>query len=58
VSEVEQLTGISRTTLWCLRRQGKFPQPLQLTPRLVAWPTDDVEAWMTSRPAATLDAAK
>ena len=30
--EVHHLTGLSRSTIWRLRRAGKFPMPIQATP--------------------------
>jgi prophage regulatory protein len=50
--EVLQLTGYSETTLWRREREGKFPRRRRLGGNLVAWRSDEVEAWMESLPLA------
>jgi prophage regulatory protein len=49
-SEVEQLTNLSRTTLWRLERQGRFPQRLRLSGNRVGWRSDEVLAWIEALP--------
>ena len=50
--EVAERTGLSRTTVWRLERQGQFPARIQLSPRAVGWPAEEVEEWLKSRPQA------
>ena len=55
MSAVMAATGLSRTTLWRLRRTGEFPAPVRLGgdgSRAVGWLRNDIEAWIISRPAA------
>lgn len=47
--EVEGLTGLSRTTLYYLIQQGRFPRPVPLAGRTVAWPESAVRAWIEER---------
>ncbi|MBR2656318.1 MAG: AlpA family phage regulatory protein [Loktanella sp.] len=47
--EVEEITGLSRATIYRHVRSGGFPPPIQLTERLVGWLAADVEAWLVSR---------
>ncbi len=47
--EVEARTGLSRSTLYDWMKRGKFPQPVKLGERLVAWRESDVTAWLESR---------
>jgi prophage regulatory protein len=47
--EVEALTGLRRSTIYDQIKQGKFPRPVHLGPRSVAWSTDDVHDWISSR---------
>jgi predicted DNA-binding transcriptional regulator AlpA len=50
---VKPLIGnLSRTTVWTLRRAGKFPQPVQISNTRVAWRRSEILAWMAARPAA------
>lgn len=47
--EVEARTGLSRSTIYQWMKDGKFPQPVALGTRLVAWRASDVNAWLESR---------
>jgi prophage regulatory protein len=49
---VLELTGLSTTTIYDLMREGKFPRPIKLTGRAVAWPESAIATWLQSRPAA------
>jgi len=42
---VRALTGVSRTTIWRLRKAGDFPRPVEVSPGRVAWREDDIAAW-------------
>lgn len=55
--EVEELTGLSRTTIWRLERAGDFPPRRQLSANVVAWVGEEVEEWIEARPVADLDPA-
>ncbi|WP_171230683.1 AlpA family transcriptional regulator [Ruegeria sp. HKCCA4008] len=50
--EVETLTGLSRSTIYEWINSGRFPKPLQLGPRTVAWREADILEWIESRPVA------
>ena len=53
--EVCARTGLSRTTLWRLERQGQFPTRRVLTANTVGWLAAEVEEWIvtrSSRPSA------
>jgi predicted DNA-binding transcriptional regulator AlpA len=54
VDEVQEITGLSRTTLWRLERGGRFPGRVQLSERRVAYPAPAVQAWLDSRPVGVL----
>lgn len=45
-------TGLSRARLYALIKEGKFPVPLRLGARAVGWRSDEVAAWIDSRPRA------
>ena len=47
--EVEARTGLSRSTIYDWMRTGKFPRPVALGARLVAWREADVQAWLEAR---------
>lgn len=50
--EVENRTGMARSTIYGLIRAGRFPAPVRLTENTVAWPEREVEAWIAERIAA------
>ncbi|MBF9059046.1 AlpA family phage regulatory protein [Rhodobacterales bacterium HKCCSP123] len=47
--EVEDLTGLRRSTLYDWMKRGEFPQPVKLGARIVAWRESDVIGWLESR---------
>lgn len=55
--EVEKLTGLSRSTLYEQMAKGRFPRPVRLTQRAVAWRAEDVAEWLASRPTADAETA-
>ena len=50
--EVESLTSLKKTSLYAMAREGKFPKPVRLGRRAVAWPLGAVQAWIEARIAA------
>jgi predicted DNA-binding transcriptional regulator AlpA len=49
VNDVCRLLRISKPTLWRLRRANAFPEPTELTYRVIAWRRSEVEAWLRAR---------
>ncbi len=49
MSELVKIIGVSKCTLWRWRQAGVFPNPVHLGPRLVAWKSCEVDAWMKAR---------
>jgi prophage regulatory protein len=47
--EVEELTGLSRSTIYDWIRTGQFPRPVSLGPRTVRWSEREVERWISDR---------
>src|SRR5690606_27544961 len=45
ISEVCELIGVSRTTIYRWMTEGEFPQPVRLSKYAVRWRIDDVESW-------------
>lgn len=45
-SDVCRLLRISKPTLWRLRRTRGFPEPTEVTGRLIAWRRSEVEEWL------------
>ena len=53
MAAVMQVTGLARSTIYKLIAADKFPPPVQLTGRAVAWRRADLEQWSADRPAVT-----
>ncbi|MBA1181271.1 AlpA family phage regulatory protein [Pseudomonas psychrotolerans] len=45
-NQVIALLGIARCTLWRWVRDERFPAPLNLGPRRIAWREAEVNAWI------------
>lgn len=39
---------VSRSTWWAGVREGRFPQPVKLGPRITAWKREDINALVAS----------
>jgi prophage regulatory protein len=48
--KVVELTGLHRVTLWRWCRTGRFPSPVQIGEKAVAWRAAEVLAWIAARP--------
>lgn len=46
---VQELTGLSRSTLYDMMAKGQFPAPVKLGTRAVGWREADLNAWLESR---------
>lgn len=46
---VLEASGMPRSTMRALVKQGGFPPPVRITPRISAWPSILVEAWQRQR---------
>lgn len=51
------MTGLTRSALYQLMREGTFPRPVKLTERSVAWIESEVRAWIEARIRAAREAA-
>ena len=59
VREIQELTTLSRTTIWKLEREGKFPRGFSppALPAAKVWLESDVLRWMQAQmPNAQRDA--
>ena len=50
---VMRMTGLGRSTIYRLIADQKFPCPVRLGPRAVAWRRSDLDRWSDARPAVT-----
>ncbi|MCC6198541.1 MAG: AlpA family transcriptional regulator [Burkholderiales bacterium] len=47
--QVQQRTGLSRSTLYQYIKDGDFPKPVQLGLRAVGWLESDISDWIAKR---------
>jgi prophage regulatory protein len=47
--EVRQRTGLSRSTIWRMERNGSFPKRVKVSVNVVAWREDEVAAWIATK---------
>ena len=50
--EVEEITGLGRSSIYKYMQEGKFPQRVLVGPNAVRWKASDIAAWLESRPTA------
>ena len=49
---VKARTCLSRSTIYAYMREGRFPAPVAITERCVAWIEAEIDAWIADRIAA------
>lgn len=49
ISEVEEITGMCRSSIYNRRREGDFVEPVQVGPRSVRYVETEIRGWMASR---------
>jgi len=47
--QVEQITGLSSSSIYAMMAMGDFPRQKKIGRRAVAWLKEDIEAWVLSR---------
>jgi prophage regulatory protein len=45
---VVELTTLSKSTIYKMVKDGKFPKPVQLGERATGWRVSDVDAWLNN----------
>ncbi len=48
--DVQDITGLSRSTIYRHVNAGTFPAPIQLTERLIGWRNSTISEWVAARP--------
>ncbi len=49
--DVKAETGLGKTSIYHLIREGEFPKPVKISSRAVAWREGAIEAWKADRQA-------
>jgi prophage regulatory protein len=50
INAVAARLGLSRSHVWRMVKEGRFPKPRRLSTRAVAWLESEVSAWIGARP--------
>lgn len=50
--EVEEITGLSRTTIYRMMSEGTFPRPRRVGAKAVRWPESAITEWLNNRATA------
>lgn len=56
-SAVEQITGLRRSSIYKFIDEGRFPKPIRIGPRAVAWLESDIAAWQQEQIKASRGSA-
>ena len=46
---VEALTGVKKSTIYAMAKDGRFPKCIRITRRIAAWPESAVLQWVQDR---------
>jgi len=49
LKQVLSRTGMSRSTLYAYVREGRFPPPVSISARCVAWVEGEIDRWISER---------
>ena len=49
LKNVTEVTSMSRSTIYRLMEQGKFPKPVKLSQRIVGFLEQDIDQWILDR---------
>jgi prophage regulatory protein len=52
LEQVKARTGLSRSTVYAYMRDGRFPSPVTISDRYVAWVENEIDAWIAERIAS------
>lgn len=57
-TELANLLGISKVTLWRMENRGELPARIRISRRAVGWKESDIEEWLDNRPSIKEDSLK
>ena len=58
LKEVVAETTLCKASIYRLRQEGRFPNPVRLIGRSVAWRREDVERWLNGLPVQPPEAPR
>jgi prophage regulatory protein len=52
LQDLEQIIGLSKSTIYSMIDLGEFPRQIKLSERAVGWCSVEIQAWIDERKAA------
>jgi len=49
ITDVMEMTGIAKSTIWLWVKEDKFPKPIKLSPRITVWDQLEIEEWILEK---------
>lgn len=49
LTQVKEMTGLSRSTIYSKIKNNEFPKQINLGPRIVGWLEEEIEQWLITR---------
>ena len=46
---LEDMLGLSRSTIYRMMQDGEFPRPVKIGRRAVGWSSKEIERWISER---------
>jgi len=53
VRKVEEKTGLKKSSIYAMVKDGRFPEQIKLGPRASGWVEEEVDAWIDKQIAAS-----
>lgn len=47
--QVMDVVGLSRSTIYALQEEGRFPKAVKLSTRAIGWVESEIQAWLAER---------
>jgi prophage regulatory protein len=48
--QVQERTGLSRSSIYKLMKEGRFPRAVALSTRSIGWHSSHIDQWLEQRP--------
>ena len=49
LTDIKNITGLSRSTIYLMIKNGKFPNNVKIGARAVGWVDSDLQSWIEGR---------
>ena len=49
IDDLASLLGVTKVTIWRWRKEGRLPAPIAVSPRIVGWKRETIEAWLDAQ---------